>query len=300
GEMGEWGLPPDAGQLLERAKHALAELPDGERFTALLRGGFWRSFLVKYPEVADTYWKMLRLSREVHAALAATPGDARLLAAREALWRGQANDAYWHGVFGGCYLPHLRRAVKSALVAAERILDEAGPRSAVEWTREDINGDGREEIRARTRELTVTLRPEAGGTVSELAFRPLDLDVAGVFTRRPEAYHGLVKDRLGVADITGTKTIHSSPTVKEDGLQKLLDYDPWRRASLLDGFFPPGDPPDPLNPWAEARLALGERAFHARVSASGTGLEASLHLDAPDGWPPRAQKLDSLGSEHAT
>src|SRR5256714_602738 len=121
-EMGEWALPPDAGQLLERAKHALAELPDGERFTALLRGGFWRSFLVKYPEVADTYWKMLRLSREVHAALAATPGDARLLAAREALWRGQANDAYWHGVFGGCYLPHLRRAVKSALLHCERRL----------------------------------------------------------------------------------------------------------------------------------------------------------------------------------
>src|SRR5438093_855402 len=121
-EMGEWALPPDAGQLLERAKHALAALPDGERFTALLRGGFWRSFLVKYPEVADTYWKMLRLSREVHAALAATPGDARLLAAREALWRGQANDAYWHGVFGGCYLPHLRRAVKSALLDCERRL----------------------------------------------------------------------------------------------------------------------------------------------------------------------------------
>ena len=99
--------------------------------------------------------------------------------------------------------------------------------------------------------------------MSELAFRPLDLDVAGVFTRRPEAYHGLVKDRLGVADITGTKTIHSSPTVKEDGLQKLLDYDPWRRASLLEGFFPPGDPPDPLNPWAEARLALGERSHRS-------------------------------------
>src|SRR5439155_865918 len=256
-----------AAEELEETRRRLETLPDGARLTRLLRGGFWRNFLVKYPEMGDAYAIMLALSRRLHEALRARPDDPRLQAAREDLWRGQANDAYWHGVFGGCYLPHLRRAVKSALVAAERILDEAGPRSAVEWTREDINGDGREEIRARTRELTVTLRPEAGGTVSELAFRPLDLDVAGVFTRRPEAYHGLVKDRLGVADITGTKTIHSSPTVKEDGLQKLLDYDPWRRASLLEGFFPPGDPPDPLNPWAEARLALGERAFHARVSA---------------------------------
>ena len=298
-EMGDWALPAAAAQELEETRRRLETLPDGARLTRLLRGGFWRNFLVKYPEMGDAYAIMLALSRRLHEALRARPDDPRLQAAREDLWRGQANDAYWHGVFGGCYLPHLRRAVKSALVAAERILDEAGPRSAVEWTREDINGDGREEIRARTRELTVTLRPEAGGTVSELAFRPLDLDVAGVFTRRPEAYHGLVKDRLGVADITGTKTIHSSPTVKEDGLQKLLDYDPWRRASLLDGFFPPGDPPDPLNPWAEARLALGERAFHARVSASGTGLEASLHLDAPDGWPLRVEKRVSISSEQA-
>jgi len=298
-EMGDWALPAAAAQELEETRRRLETLPDGARLTRLLRGGFWRNFLVKYPEMGDAYAIMLALSRRLHEALRARPDDPRLQAAREDLWRGQANDAYWHGVFGGCYLPHLRRAVKSALVAAERILDEAGPRSAVEWTREDINGDGREEIRARTRELTVTLRPEAGGTVSELAFRPLDLDVAGVFTRRPEAYHGLVKDRLGVADITGTKTIHSSPTVKEDGLQKLLDYDPWRRASLLEGFFPPGDPPDPLNPWAEARLALGERAFHARVSASGTGLEVSLHLDAPDGWPLRVEKRVSISSEQA-
>ena len=298
-EMGEWALPAAAAQELEETRRRLEALPDGARLTRLLRGGFWRNFLVKYPEMGDAYATMLALSRRLHEALRARPDDPRLQAAREDLWRGQANDAYWHGVFGGCYLPHLRRAVKSALVAAERILDEAGPRSAVEWTREDINGDGREEIRARTRELTVTLHPEAGGTVSELAFRPLDLDVAGVFTRRPEAYHGRVKDRLGVADITGTKTIHSAPTVKEDGLQKLLDYDPWRRASLLDGFFPPGDPPDPLSPWAGARLALGERAFHARVSASGAGLEASLHLDAPDDWPLRVEKRVSISSEQA-
>ena len=26
------------------------------------------------------------------------------------LYEAQANDAYWHGLFGGLYLPHLRRA----------------------------------------------------------------------------------------------------------------------------------------------------------------------------------------------
>ena len=125
-EMGEWALPPAAAAELHDARARLAALPDGERLSRLLRGGFWRNFLVKYPEIGDAYWKMLRLSRRVHEGLAARPRDPRLLAARERLWQGQANDAYWHGVFGGCYLPHLRRAVKSALIGCERRLDGPG------------------------------------------------------------------------------------------------------------------------------------------------------------------------------
>src|SRR5439155_807105 len=94
-EMGEWALPAQAARALEAARDEIGRLPDGERLTGLLRGGFWRSFLVKYPEVGDTHWKMLRLSRAIHAALAERPDDARLARGRVALWRGQANDAYW-------------------------------------------------------------------------------------------------------------------------------------------------------------------------------------------------------------
>jgi hypothetical protein len=44
------------------AKRDLGPLEGGARVVGLLRGGFWRNFLVKYPEVAEIYWKMLRLS----------------------------------------------------------------------------------------------------------------------------------------------------------------------------------------------------------------------------------------------
>src|SRR5207302_1244612 len=156
---------------------------DGERLVGLLRGGFWRSFLVKYPEVGDTYWKMLRLSRAIHGALARRPDDARLISGQVALWRGQANDAYWHGVFGGCYLPHLRRAVKTSLLEAEHSLVEAGAAAETAWTREDGNGDGRVEVYVRTRALAVTLEPEAGGMVTELGYLPARLDVADLLAR---------------------------------------------------------------------------------------------------------------------
>src|SRR5712691_8877520 len=136
---------------------------------------------------------MLRLSRAVRAALARAPHDRHLADAQVALWRGQANDAYWHGVFGGCYLPHLRRAVKSALLECERRLTESAALPTPAWTREDGNGDGREEIYVRTRELAVTLNPALGGAITELGYLAGDLDVADVLARRPEAYHAKVR-----------------------------------------------------------------------------------------------------------
>src|SRR5439155_104785 len=111
------------------------------------------------------------------------PHDTRLADAQVALWRGQANDAYWHGVFGGCYLPHLRRAVKSALLECERRLAESAALPTPAWTREDGNGDGREEVYVRTRELAVTLNPALGGAITELGYLAGDLDVAVTFTR---------------------------------------------------------------------------------------------------------------------
>ena len=111
--------PPPPRSCTTRAP-AWPRCPTASASSRLLRGGFFRNFLIKYPEIGDAYWKMIRLSRRVHEGLTARPRDPRLLAARERLWQGQANDAYWHGVFGGCYLPHLRRAVKSALIGCER------------------------------------------------------------------------------------------------------------------------------------------------------------------------------------
>ena len=41
------------------------------------------------------------------------------------LYKGQCNDPYWHGVFGGLYLPHLREAVLSPPARGRK--DDAGP-----------------------------------------------------------------------------------------------------------------------------------------------------------------------------
>jgi len=298
-EMGEWALPAARGEELEEARRRLLALPDGERLARLLRGGFWRNFLVKYPEMGDAYWRMLRLSQRLHEALSRRPDDPRLVAAREDLWRGQGNDAYWHGVFGGCYLPHLRRAAGSALLAAERRLDEALDAPPLSWARDDLDGDGRAELRVRTHELAVTVRPEAGGTLTELAFRARDLDLAGVFTRRREMYHGRIKEGAAAQGGDEARSIHAAPAAKEEGLAELLDYDPFRRASLLDGLFGPGAPPDPLSPWALARAAIGERPMACEIVERGGEVELALGPTAIDGMPLAVLKRIRIGAAGA-
>ncbi len=287
-EMGEWVLPPEAGRVLERARSALEA--QGEREGAqLLRGGFWRNFLVRYPEGNDAYRKMLRLSARIATALAARPDDPELLAAREALWRGQCNDAYWHGIFGGIYLPHLRRAVRSALLDAEARLERAlDPGRRVVHESGDLDGDGAVELAVRSDRLALLLRPAQGGTVTELAYRPLRFDLADVLTRRPEHSHL----KIAEAEQAGTpggppRTIHETWVVKEAGLGRLLAYDPYRRASLQDYLLAPDGEgaADVEQAWVAfpgrpCRAAVREEAdaavtveLRAAAVAQGTGVE---------------------------
>ncbi len=292
-EMGEWVLPPAARRRLERAKDALERLGGDAEHAELLRGGFWRNFLARYPEVADTYWKMLRLSGAVRGALARAPHDSRLREAQIALWRGQANDAYWHGVFGGCYLPHLRRAVKSALLECERCLAESGALPTPAWTREDGNGDGREEVYVRTRDLTLTFNPALGGALTELGYLARDLDVGDVLARRPEAYHAQVRAQGPRNGAAGVKTIHDAPAPKEAGLEALLTYDEVRRGSLLDGWFDAGTTPlDPVSPWERARLALAAEPLTCTVSATGGAIAVTFTRGA--GAPVSVEKAVTI------
>jgi alpha-amylase len=283
-EMEEWALPAEAASALEEAKDRLSALPDGERLAALLRGGVWRNFLIKYPEVGDLYWKMLRLSRAIHEATLRRPADPVVEEARRHLWRGQGNDAYWHGIFGGCYLPHLRRGVKQALISAEQRLAELHP-GASRWTCADMNGDGRAEIAVQTPTLSLVLNPEAGGTLTEIVSVSKELDLGDVFGRRPEAYHTWVKATAPGAEQEVAKTIHDRVASKEHGLEAGLAYDRFRRASLLDGFFPDTGLLDALEPWPLALFCLGDRQMTHRLEETSENISVEFILENPNRWP---------------
>ena len=293
-EMGEWALPPSATQALEDAKDELRGIPRGEEISGWLRGGFWRNFLTKYPEANDAYRKMLRLSGEIHARLREDPESGTLKSAREALWQGQGNDAYWHGVFGGLYLPHLRRAIKGALLSAEEGLRQARGGPGLNWSIGDLDGDGRDELLVTTSTLTLSFRPSAGGSLTECGYRPKRLDLADVLTRRAEAYHRKLKEKVEREGSGEVKTIHEEAGAKEEGLHALLHYDRLRRGMLQEFLLPEDGPLWALAPWENALRVFPELRAALLVSSGPEMVEARFSFDERDSWPLRVKKTVSI------
>lgn len=238
-EMGEWALPPEAIREYEEVLGRLGDLVGIDSAKTLLRGGFWRNFLSKYPESNNLHKKMHHVSKKVHDARQKTKDPRLKTQMLEELWMGQCNDAYWHGIFGGLYLPHLRRSIYEHLIRAEVMADSIlhKRKSWIDVEEKDIDLDTRLEIIIGTPLMNLYIDPEEGGSLFEWDFKPKSFNLIDTFTKRKEGYHS----RIGQAskDLSGLKTIHERVVVKEEGLAQFLYYDRYRRASLLDHFLSP-------------------------------------------------------------
>ena len=295
-EMEAWSLPPEAALRLGKLEQDLGEArmagPDG----ALVRGAHWRNFLAKYPESNRMHKKMLALS--LLCRRRADPPEAR-----RAIGRAQCNDAYWHGVFGGLYLPHLREAIWRNLAEAEARL-RAGQRLA--WEVLDFDGDGHDEIWVHSDRCSIVLSPRRGGAVEELTLFGSGINYANVLTRRLEAYHvtGLQSAEDGDAERGGTASIHDI----EEGIRlaERPPVDAEERALFVDRVLPGDLAADayargtysPLRSWARSpahfQIADAHDAVEIRLTfhAEGASLRKTVRIRA-DGhvsvdyeWPP--------------
>ena len=184
-EMSEWALAPGPASRYASLRNELDAAGRAD-LTPFVRGGFWRHFLVKYGEANAMHRLGLRAGRKIHAMPA---GEARTRALDE-LWAGQCNCPYWHGVFGGVYLPHIRAAAFGHLVAAETLADGAAyPGRYAQIEHEDCDGDGLPDIRLATDATACTINPSRGGEIVEWHDRASRRHLGNVMTRRPESYH---------------------------------------------------------------------------------------------------------------
>ncbi len=240
-EMDEWSLPTEAmveyGKVVERLK----ESPEGKQIRRFIKGGFWRNFFAKYPESNDLHKRVLHLREKVKEGWEkGVPKSKDFLTY---LYRAQCNDAYWHGVFGGLYLPHLRHALYENLIRAEALYDREIHREK-EWIdleRLDLNGDGDEEVILKNPE-SVLLFDSRGGSLLEMDYRPKAFNILSTLTRRKEGYHRKLFESRGEASGEELKTIHEIFDSKESGLDQYLHFDGYRRSSFIDHFIP--DPMD--------------------------------------------------------
>ncbi|WP_254513699.1 alpha-amylase/4-alpha-glucanotransferase domain-containing protein [Anatilimnocola floriformis] len=237
-EMTEWALP--VNQQLEY-DHVVHELEHDHRWPQIkrfVRGGFWRNFKVKYPETNEMYSRMMMTSKRFAQAERDGVAGQAFENARQALYRGQCNCPYWHGAFGGIYLPHLRNAIFNQLIAADNLIDQAAGKTEayVEATTDDYNFDLKQEVRLASDKLIALLAPAQGGMLYELDVRSICHNLGATLTRRPESYHRKVL--AGPAGANGSvSSIHDRVVFKQPGLDQRLQYDPTQRKSLLDHFY---------------------------------------------------------------
>ena len=273
-EMGEWALPAEESRVFSTVFHqaVAAHRPEAR----WLRGGFWRNFQVKYGEVNDLHKQMLRASAKVGAM----PQGAARDAALDHLYQGQSNDCYWHGLFGGIYLPHMRLATLGHLIAAEDAADAqavdagaAGTAAAPSLTSAqlvDIDLDGRDEVLLTEPGQVVAVKLDEGAGIGRWDIPAVRHALTAVMRRRPESYHwkllererpepGAAKTKTRRAEeprshkATGAMTpasIHEIEASKESGLAGYLHYDAYeRRSGLVHLLEPDADP----RAFAEAR-----------------------------------------------
>ncbi|KAA3608789.1 MAG: DUF1926 domain-containing protein [Calditrichaeota bacterium] len=232
-EMMHWSLFTKTFKEYENFEHYLQDKNMYDDVGLFVRGGFWRNFMIKYPEINVMHKKMLRVSEKLSQA----EDVSGLELANDALWAGQCNCPYWHGVFGGLYLAHLRHAIYSNLIKAEKILAEKMPESLKELEVVDFDMDGSDEILIETAVHNAYFKPSAGGAMFEYDFKASDKNLLDTMTRREEGYH----EKLHHAKVAGeedsgdsTASIHDLVIAKEPGLEKYLVYDSYERKSFVD------------------------------------------------------------------
>ncbi|HUG47047.1 MAG TPA: alpha-amylase/4-alpha-glucanotransferase domain-containing protein [Candidatus Limnocylindria bacterium] len=274
-EMTQWALPADEANVFEQLVARAVE--EGSPAVRFLRGGLWRNFQARYREINDLHKQMLRASAAVEA-MPAGPDRERAL---NHLYRGQSNDCYWHGLFGGVYLPHMRLATHAELIAAQDLA--AGRDAPAASGVADYDLDGIDEVLLGSLGQSVLIDVAEGGGIGAWDLRASRLAPASVLRRRPEAYHRRLREAeraraSGSPTDAGPANPHEELAAKEEGLSRFLVYDDYERRSGLVrvlsgdrelGGFVSGE-------W-QLELAAAEEAVLSR-SAEGLKVRKSITL----------------------
>jgi alpha-amylase len=224
-------------------------------------GGDFNNFFRKYPESDLMRKRMLSVSERIKSL--------GLEGAKTELYKSQSNCAYWHGIFGGIYTNHLRRGIYSHIINAEEIINGASQAGEVEKVQFQEDSP-KNIVCARNKHLALFIDPDYAGSVFEIDYKPLSFNLLGTMSRRWEPYHEkLTKKRRVNVKSLGRKTdedvsidLYEVLGVRERNLKKFLNYDSYRKSSMLCHFMRLNTS---LSDFIKSRHAtLGEEGFFGR------------------------------------
>ncbi|WP_258085062.1 alpha-amylase/4-alpha-glucanotransferase domain-containing protein [Thermococcus thermotolerans] len=275
-EMSEWSLPAEQAKLFVEFVETLKKHGKFEKYRVFVRGGIWKNFFFKYPESNYMHKRMLMVSKLVRE----NPE------ARKFILKAQCNDAYWHGVFGGVYLPHLRRAVWENIIRANSHVK-------VGTFVRDIDFDGHDEVFLENESFYAVFKPSYGGALFELSSKKRAVNYNDVLARRWEHYHEVPEAATPEeGGDEGVASIHELGKQIPEEIRRELAYDNHLRALLQDHFL---DPETAIDEYRLARyLELGDFVKGAYDYSTSDGGIALWRDGTVSGRAARVEKVFHL------
>jgi len=233
-EMMEWAQPADAAKKFGFLVGRLKEIGLWDQARPFVKGGIWFNFLSKYTESNMMHKRGVFISNYLKRAAHAGANMDALDMARREMYQAQCNCGYWHGLFGGLYLGHLRSAIYEHYTKAENLIDSA-VHTGRRWSDTkiiDYDADGNDEVVLRNANSFVVLHPDMGASIMDLTFKPKAFNFQNLLRRYEEPYH----DKVGTGgqnqgDGDKPVSIHDVADAGDSSLRDLLVYDQYPRFS---------------------------------------------------------------------
>ena len=220
-EMNKWALKTDNQlEFIQIEDELKREYPNS--LDKFLKGATWKNFFIKYEESNRLHKRMIEVSKN-------RKDNQNYL---NELYKLQTNDVFWHGIFGGIYLPNLRDNAYSYLCKCENMRYK---KESIEVA--DIDFNGYEEVKCVCDDIIVRFDSKNGGQMVEFLQRDKHFNWQNTITRREEAYH---KDILNNSDKTleqantAIETIHNLHTKVDDTIKEALFFDWYIKNSFID------------------------------------------------------------------
>jgi len=231
-EMGEWSLREEQTIALEKLKQSVGFEYFEKTGIAFIKGGIWKNFFVKYEESNYLHKRMLYMSKLQHKM------SKKSL---ELLYKLQTNDVFWHGVFGGLYLPNLRDNAYKYLLGLEKTF----AKNKTQYNVDDFDMDGYDELKVLTPSLSLLFSSKNGGQMIEFGSMEKFFNWQNTLTRRKEAYHEKIlnpkndkneQENSDEGNSDEIATIHNASEKIDTKLKENLVFDWHLKYSFVDHF----------------------------------------------------------------